>query len=296
MNVTYTKTLGRNILLVFLVFTIIFSLTALVVQKNITKKLNEVSNLATNVDHSQAKPEQALLLLHQAEDDFQEALLTTNNQKIIDYKTKLSKAFNEIDTLLSEKTDTSRLTPAQSTQVKLWYKKKVELSDKLYTLRHSFDSLLNVYTDLHEQADATQHEFSTNLNFSQKNKDKISTDTSRRALSQQNKGLIKRIKDAIVNKNNGYSTEINHNKNSQVIDTKTQKILRESKNAYAKKLQNLQQQNIKLLAMQRELNRLNTYISNELEGIISRVKDLNYNMAMGFKEIALKNYKETTGC
>jgi len=89
MNVTYTKSLGRNILLIFLVFTAIFSITALVVQKNITKKLNDVSSLATNVEHSQSKPERALLLLHQAEDDFQEALLNTNNQKIASYTGKI---------------------------------------------------------------------------------------------------------------------------------------------------------------------------------------------------------------
>jgi hypothetical protein len=294
MNVTYTKTLGRKILLVFMVFTVIFSLTALVVQKNITKKLNEVSNLATNVEHSQSKPEQALLLLHQAEDDFQEALLNTDTQKIVDYKTKLSKAFNEIDTLLREKADTSRLSPAQNSQVKSWYIRKIELSDKLYSLRHSFDSLLTVYTGLHDQTNEAENEAGKNINFHQKNTGNTSTDTSRNVITPKKKGLIKRIKDAIVNKNNAYSLEINHNKNSQLIDTKTQKVLTENKNAYARKLQKLQQQNIRLLAMQRELNRLNTYISNELEGIIGRVKDLNFNMALGFKEIALKNYQETT--
>jgi hypothetical protein len=294
MNVTYTKTLGRKILLVFMVFTVIFSLTALVVQKNITKKLNEVSNLATNVEHSQSKPEQALLLLHQAEDDFQEALLNADTQKIVDYKTKLSKAFNEIDTLLREKADTSRLSPAQNSQVKSWYIRKIELSDKLYSLRHSFDSLLTVYTGLHDQTNEAENEAGKNINFHQKNTGNTSTDTSRNVITPKKKGLIKRIKDAIVNKNNTYSLEINHNKNSQLIDTKTQKVLTENRNAYARKLQKLQQQNISLLAMQRELNRLNTYISNELEGIIGRVKDLNFNMALGFKEIALKNYQETT--
>ncbi|MDB5136410.1 MAG: hypothetical protein JWP37_3013 [Mucilaginibacter sp.] len=293
MNVTYTKTLGRKILLVFLIFTIIFSLTALVVQKNITSKLKEVSNLANDVEHGQSKPEQVLLLLHQAEDDFQEALLTTNARKISDYKVKLSKAFDEIDTLLREKTDTSRLNPAQNGQVKSWYKRKIELSDKLFALRHSFDSLLTVYTDLHNQTSKAEHEISTNIHSGQKSTDKTSTDTSRiNALKK--KGLLKRIKDAIANKNSGYSTEINNRKNSQIIDARTQRILVGNKDAYAVKLQKLQQQNIKLLTMQRELNRLNTHISTEMEGIISRVKDINYNMAMGFKEMALKNYQETT--
>ena len=294
MNVTYTKTQGRKILLVFLVFTIIFAVTALVVQKNITKKLNAVSNLATNVEHSQSKPEQALLLLHQAEDDFQAALFSTDNKKIVSYKEKLSKAFEEIDTLLKEKPDTSHLTSIQNAEIKTWYKKKVELSDKLYSLRHSFDSLLMVYTDLNEQTTNVNQGLNTNIGLIQKGKENISIDTSRNVITSPKKGLLKRIKEAIVNKNNNYSVEINHNKSAQVIDTKTQRLLADNKNAYAKKLERLQQQNTKLLGMQRELNRLNTYISNDLETIINRVKDINYVIALGFKEMALKNYQDTT--
>lgn len=291
MNVTYTKRQGRKILLVFLVFTIIFSVTALVVQKNITKTLREVSNLATDVQHGQSKPEQALLLLHQAEDDFQESLFTTDTRKFSDYKIKLSKAFNEIDTLLNKKTDTSRLTPAQNAEVASWYKRKVDLSDKLYTLRHSFDSLLNVYTSLRDQSSKDEHDFTSNIRSLQKSTENIHSDTSRK---QKKSGLFKRIKDAIANKNAPSSLEINNHQNTSTTDTRTQRILAGNKDAYVAKLQTLQQQNTKLLVMQRKLNRLNTYISTEMEGIIGQVKDINYNMAMGFKEMALKNYEGTT--
>ena len=293
MNATYTKRSGLKILIVFLVFTIIFSVTALIVQRNISSKLKDVANLATHMEHDQSKPEQALLLLHQAEDDFQESLLNINNKKIIDYKIKLSKAFNEIDTLLKQKTDTSQLSLQQNSQVKLWYTRKLELSDKLYTLRHSFDSLLTVYNDFHVQNDEVAQQFTTSTHNHEKRTGGNHTDTSKKALGQK-RGLIRRIKDAIANKNGNYAVEINHHNNSQTIDETTQKILSENKDNYARKLQMLQQQNIKLLAMQRELNRLNTYISNELENIIGRVKDLNYNMAISFKEFALKNYKDTT--
>jgi hypothetical protein len=292
---TYTKILGRKILLVFLIFTIIFALTALVVQRNINNKLKDVTNLATNVEHSQTKPEQVLLLLHQAEDDFQESLLNNNGAKILDYKAKLSMAFNEIDTLLREKADTSHLTSSQNTQVKLWYKQKLDLSDKLYVLRHSFDSLLMVYTNLNDETEKANNGLNTNINLNSKSTVNNHADTSRSELPTKRRGLFKRLKEAIANKNNNYSVEINKQKTSQQTDAQTQKILLENRNTYAKKLQKLQEQNMKLLTMQRELNRLNSYISNELEGIIGRVKDLNYDMVLDFKEIALKNYQETTG-
>jgi hypothetical protein len=160
----------------------------------------------------------------------------------------------------------------------------------LYALRHSFDSLLSVYTNLQDQTTKSDHEFNTNINSHQKRTENSSTDTNR---TIKRKGLIKRIKDAITDKNSGI-TEINHHKEGQVIDAKTQKILAENGNAYARKLRMLQQENSKLLTMQGQLNRLNTYISTEMEQIISQVKDINYNMAMGFKEMALKNYQATT--
>ena len=299
MNVTnakslYTKSLGRKILLVFLVFTAIFSVAALIVQNNITKKLDGVSNLATNVTHEQSKPEQALLLLYQAEDDFQEALLNTNSRKITSYKDKLSRAFAEIDTLIKEKPDTSRLTTSQNIQIRSWYKKKIELSDKLYPLRHSFDSLLMAYTDLHDEHASLENELNSEISFYKKSTGNNATDTSVKVITAPKKGLIKRLKEAIANKNNGYAVEINHHKNTEIIDLKAKKTLADNQNPYAMKLQKLQLQNRKLLAMQRDLNRLNSYISIELESIISRVKDINYNMALEFKEMALKNYQETT--
>ena len=293
MNDTYTKKISLKILIVFLAFTILFSVTALVVQRNISNKLKDVANLATSMEHDQSKPEHALLLLHQAEDDFQESLSNMNKNKIIDYKIKLSGAFNEIDTILKQRADTSRLSQQQNIRVKLWYNRKLELSDKLYNLRHTFDSLLTVYNDFHGQNSGATQPLITTTHIRKKRNGDVHSDTSELTIKQR-KGLLRRIKDAIANKNSIYAIEINHNKNSQTIDSTTKKILNENRDNYVHKLQILQQQNIKLLTMQRELNRLNTYISNELENIIGRVKDINYNMAIEFKEFALKNYQSTT--
>src|ERR1700742_1374893 len=145
MKVTYTQNLARKILLAFLSFIIILSITALFVRNTITKKLENISKLAGNIEHDQSRPEEALLLLHQAEDDFQASLLNSGNGKNAGYKTKLQQAFNEIDTLLKTTADTTNLTTAQNQKVKFWYQKKLSLSVKLTVLKHSFDSLLTVY-------------------------------------------------------------------------------------------------------------------------------------------------------
>ncbi|MNK06710.1 Signal transduction histidine-protein kinase BarA [compost metagenome] len=290
MKVTYTKTLARKTLLTFLVFVIILAVAALFVRNAITKKLEDISKLASNIEH-RLKPEQALLLLHQAEDDFQESLLDINGPKSNDYKVKLTLAFNKIDTLLNTQTDTTQLTAAQGNQVKVWYKKKLELSNRLFELKHNFDSLLTVYAQFNGQANLT--EISTNLKTSKK-KFNTKTDTIRKAISVEKKGLFGRLKDAISNKQ-GTATgvvEINHNTNT--AELATQKIIARNKVDNARKLQELQQHNVKMLSMQRELISLNANITNELERIVNDLKDINYKMADELKGMAFKNYQETT--
>ncbi|SDK37396.1 Signal transduction histidine kinase [Pedobacter sp. ok626] len=290
MKVTYTKTLARKTLLTFLVFVIILAVAALFVRNAITKKLEDISKLASNIEH-RLKPEQALLLLHQAEDDFQESLLDINGPKSNDYKVKLTLAFNKIDTLLNTQTDTTQLTAAQGNQVKVWYKKKLELSNRLFELKHNFDSLLTVYAQFNGQPNLT--EISTNLKTSKK-KFNTKTDTIRKAISVEKKGLFGRLKDAISNKQ-GTATgvvEINHNTNT--AELATQKIIARNKVDNARKLQELQQHNVKMLSMQRELISLNANITNELERIVNDLKDINYKMADELKGMAFKNYQETT--
>jgi len=291
MRVPYTKALARKILLAFLTFIIVLSITAFFVRNTINKKLASISKLANNVEDGRAKPEHALLLLHESENDFQESLLSAGRKKRADYKIKLTQSFNEIDTLLKESADTAHLTSVQSNMVKLWYQKKLKLSDKLYVLKHNFDSLLTVYADFNKEADKNLKGSGTNVNVNQRSV-KSSTDSILKADNAKKKGLLGRIKDAIINKNNS-SVAVKHS-SSQVTDITTQQILTKDKNLYSKKLKELQERNMDLLNKQRELIALNTRISNELEHIISDVKEINYNMADEFKRVALKNYQETT--
>ncbi|MGZ3835229.1 MAG: sensor histidine kinase, partial [Mucilaginibacter sp.] len=293
MKVTYTRVLARKVLLAFLSFIIILSITALFVRDSITKKLESISKLANGVETDRSRPEQALLLLHESEDDFQESLINANSKKSIDYKLKLSKAFDKIDTLLKEKADTTQLTDIQRNKIKLWHQKKLNLSDKLSVLRHNFDSLLTVYAGFNTNADENQRPLNTKLRTNTKYL-KNSSDTIRKG--GQKRGLIKRLKDAFTNKDGGSAgvIEITHNKNSKENDLTAQKIVTANKIAYDKKLQQLQQQNVSLLNTQRELIILNTHISNEIEQIINDVKDINNNISNEFKGVALKDYQDST--
>ena len=147
MKPTYTKFLSRKIILAFLAGVIVLAIAALFVRYSITHKLENLSKFAYDIERDQSKPQRALLLLHQAEDDFQESLLSTDSTKSNAYKVKLSQAFDEIDSLLKENTDTAGLSAIQRNKVRYWYHQKLKLSKNLYTLKHNFDSLLIAYTD-----------------------------------------------------------------------------------------------------------------------------------------------------
>jgi hypothetical protein len=293
MNLTYTWAIAKKILLVFLIFIIVSVGAALIVLNTVTQKLGSISKLATNIEHGQSEPEQILLLIHHAEGDFQESLLNAGSKKYTDYNQKLSKVFSMIDTLLKERADTSQLTVLQIKKVKFWYHKKSKLSDKLYVLKHSFDSLLTIYADFNKQSNkGLIDDYSKKSHLTEKNTNN-KADTILRIKGVEKKSLFKRLKDAISNKNNIATVEIINNKNTQVTDSYHQKIASNDRKAYLNKLQQLQRENEKLLNMQSELIVLNSHISNELEYIINNVKDINYEMIDEFKAVALKNYQET---
>lgn len=294
MKITYTNLLARKILLAFLLFTVVISVVALFVRNNINNKLANLSKLAGTVESSRPRPEQILLLLHQAEDDFQASLLNADSKRSAEYKTNLSLAFKQIDTLVRSTADTMNLTAAERDKIKFSYREKLKLSERLYELKHGFDSLLTVYADFNKQSAEGEGSVITPV-FSTKVSSKNSSDTVQKSTTAQRKGLLKRIKEAIVNKDYGLKgvKEINNNSSTHTIDQSTQKILARDRSAYTRKLQLLQRRNEKLLGIQRELIALNTRITGQLELIINEVKEIDYNLADQFRLMTLQNYRQT---
>ena len=294
MKVTYTRPLARKILIAFLAFIIILSVVALFVRDSITGNLNAITKLANTNNSDQSQPEKALVMLHKADNDFQESLVSPDTSLKTAYKTELSLAFGKIDTLLKEQTDTNNLNSHQRAKIRYWYGEKLALSNRLLVLRHSFDSLLTTYSGFGIPTVINTRVLSNKFNKGKKEV-KVNSDTIRKAA--QKKDLFKRLKDAISNKqaNNQSITEIDHYTNSKETNLNTKKTI-EQKNivAYNKKLQQLQQQNIQLLGAQRQLIVLNTSIINDLDGIINELKDINYKMADEFKSTAIKSYQEST--
>ncbi len=295
MKTSQTSVLSRKILLAFLAFVVILAVAALFVRNNITNKLAKISDLAQSYN-DRVNPEDALLLLHQAEDDFQASLLSIDTLKSNAYKTKLLLAFNKIDTLLKQNNDTSQFSLTQRKQTGLWYQKKVHLSKRLFVLKHEFDSLLNVYAAYNIAAGQQQKPIIFTNSKASKHVYK-KTDTLKKLFETgKKKGLFGRIKDAITNKPNTTTgiIEINHNNQTNINGASAQGIAATSNRAATRKLQHLQQRYGDLLDVQRRLILLNSNISNELERIVNELRAFDYQMMGVLKDMAFKNYKETT--
>ncbi|WP_184549484.1 sensor histidine kinase [Mucilaginibacter sp. FT3.2] len=281
MKVTYTNLLSRKILLSFLVLIIILAIAALFVRDSIAQKLAATAGLSHQIELDQSRPQQVLLLLHQAEDLFQASLLDSDSHKGEVYKYKLSRAFAQVDTLLKTSFDTVKLPAAQRLQIHSWYAQKLQLSEKLLEVKHRFDSLLVINGQYHkmERANTVSNKPDQQYNMGKLKK----------------KGFFARIKAAIKD-TNAYAEPAGGKpgRGHKTIDPATQRELANNNKAFASKFKLLQQTNLELRDLQKQLIGLNTQIINELEQLMDDLKQLNYNITDSFRSIALHSYSEAT--
>ncbi|MES2060725.1 MAG: hybrid sensor histidine kinase/response regulator [Bacteroidota bacterium] len=291
---TDIKALSRRILIAFILFVIALAIAALFVHNSISQQLAGLSKQTSGIEYDEAKSQKALLLLHEAEDDFQESLLTGDTAKSNSYKTKLSLSFNLIDGLLKDNIDTTKLSAEQRIKVRSLFLKKLKLSDNLYTLKHSFDSLLKKSSG----ADTVNNGLTVAAPYIRTEKVTNSVDTVKSTAKVTKKGLFARIKDAITNKSGNTGapnvTVINYNRSKRIIDSANKINAKRSRSFYNKQLKQLQQHNLKLFTTQKQIIILNTHINNELERIVNDVNNINLSIINELKENALKSYRETT--
>ncbi|WP_158800318.1 hybrid sensor histidine kinase/response regulator [Pedobacter sp. L105] len=288
-----SQILTRKILLSFLTLVILLSIAAFFVRDSITKKLEQTSQLAKTHDAHKSRAAAALLMLHDADNSFEGSLINNNIEDKNTYQVKLARAFEIIDTLVKEKIDTVNLSKVQVNSINLLSNKKIKLSDHLYVLKHSFDSLLTVYASFDAHAAANVN-FKTPVVQVRKSETKTKSDTVKKESIKV--GLMKRLREAITNKNNkadkvGDITKNNYNQQTDII---TQQTAMKNGLDNNNKLKKLQQQNVKLLNTQRQLIILNSHIISELGGIVTTIKDINYKINDDFKDMILKSYQEST--
>jgi len=142
MKLSSTKILSRQVLLLFIAFTIILTISALFIYTAITHKLAHISKLVRNIDIERTQSKYALLLRSEMGNNSHLSFLTIVPKERTVFKAKLSDISPKINAPVGQRPEPSQPTASQSRKAWLSYNKRVQLSGKLPDFNPRFNLLL----------------------------------------------------------------------------------------------------------------------------------------------------------
>jgi signal transduction histidine kinase len=265
----------RNLFIVFLLFTFILTAGSVVLKYSIGRKLDKLSS---SLKEPSPQPEISAILLdlNSAENDFQQANLTGHADRLETYKKKLNAIFGRIDQLLEKyKADSARYFPGSKAQIAQSFAKKLAISQRVFELRTHFDSLLKA---------TTVANISTPVYNPQPKPTKPDTTVSIRQEGTSN-GLLRRLKDAIVNKN---QIKI------LIIREKQRRDSAKRARTPANLLRELKNQNAYILLSNEQLIAANLNLLNQLHQLLQQLKDIDQSAWERARNEVLQQYQSTT--
>ena len=265
----------RNVFILFLLFTFIMAVGSLVLKYSIGRKLE---SLSARLKEPSPEPEISTILLdlNSAENDFQQANLTGHIDKLDAYKHKLNNIFAGINQLLEKyQADTARYFPGSRQQIASSFAKKLAISQRVFDLKQHFDSLLKATT--FATINPTTGKVRTHAG-------KADTTVSIRQEANKN-GLLKRLKDAIANKN---QVKILTIREKQRLDSARRSLTPSGL------LQQLNRQNAYMRLSNEQLITANLNLLAQLHQLLQQLKDINQAAWENGRNEILKQYQLTT--
>ena len=209
---------------IVLVFIFLMTAGSLVLRHTITQKLTHLS-LKLDLPADTGEINTILLDLNSAENDFQQASLYGYSSKLDEYTQKLTSVLTRIEGLIAQQpADSASTTEERGTFFRKNFNGKVEISAKIFALKKSFDSLLNITTieALNVDGTSTVRGRGTAGIHPAAKESTTQGDTVIRQVetATEKKRFFKRIRDAIVNKPDSQVTT--------VIEVTREKSIRDS--------------------------------------------------------------------
>jgi len=290
---TASKNLYR-LFIIFLLFTFLITAGSLVLKYSIVQKLDKLSSQFSEPSKTQ-DISNILLDLNKAENDFQQAGLYGHIDKLEDYKLRLKNIFGRIKSVLREyQADSAKYFPGSKQHISESFEKKLLLSQKVFVLRHDFDSLLRV-TTIESINAAVPQNLTGAPYFKQRIKQKYSADTT---VSINNKGkkngLFKRLKDAIINKNQATVKTLTIRREKQVRDSAIRSLNRKHGEVIGKLLQELNQKNSRLVQSNKQLIAANLSLVGQLHDLLQQLRDIDLGVWEKGRNEILKQYQAAT--
>lgn len=274
----------RNLFIMFLLFTFIITAGSVVLKYSIGKKLDRLN---TQFKEPPQDPgiSSILLDLNSAENDFQQANLSGQADKLDAYKLKLKNVFSRLEILLRKyQADSVRYLKGSRQQITRSFKQKLAISQKVFELKQHFDSLLNVTTIAGISASPPDHRTKITSR-------KLRVDTTVvTRLEAKKDGLLKRLKDAIANKNQVKILTIREKLNR---DSANRVLTQANRRSLAKLLQQLNEQNSYMLLSSKQLIAANLNLLGELHKLLQQLKDINQASWEKSRNEVLRQYQST---
>ncbi len=265
----------RNLFIVFLLFTFVLTAGSVILKYSIGRKLDKLSS---GLKASSPEPEISTILLelNSAENDFQQANLTGHADRLAIYKNKLHTIFGRIDQLLHKyQADSARYFPGSEAQIAQSFAKKLAISQRVFDLKAHFDLLLKATNVAHISAPVYK---ATTKNG------KPDTTVSIRQEATKN-GLLRRLKDAIANKNQVKVL---------VIREKQRRDSIKRAHTPASLLRDLKNQNAYILLSNEQLIAANLNLLSQLHQLLLQLKDIDQAAWEKARNEVLLQYQSTT--
>lgn len=288
----------RKVFILFLVFTFLIASGSLLLRHSIFQKLHTLSEKLRG--HAQAQEISNVLLdLNGAESDFQQAMLSGENEKLEDYKTKLNHTFIQLEAILKKyDLDSNQTLSAGKNKIGESFEQKLEISNRVFGLKHNFDSLLKI-TNIKSIAGTASSDIIDKYQLKRSiNNTSGKADTSIREIKSQTnkKGLFKRLQDAIVNKQeNAQSIKVvTVNREKQIRDSINRSLVRREHRSQDGLLRKLNEENSRLAKSNQQLISANLTLIIQLHSLVQQLKDIQLGEWEKTRSEMLNQYQSAT--
>lgn len=285
---TVSKNLYR-LFIIFLLFTFVITAGSLLLKYSIVQKLDKLSQEFKEPSKTE-DISNILLELNTAENDFQQAGLYGHNAELENYKIRLKNIFSRItDIMKNYQADSANYFSGSKQHISASLEKKLLLSQKVFSLKHDFDSLLRVTTIA--SIDTRVPENAINApHFKQGTKENHNADTTV-SINKNKNNLLKRLRDAIANKNQATVKVLTIRREKQVRDSVTRSLNSKHEKVIGKLLKQLNQQNSRLVLSDKQLIAANLGLIGQLHELLQRLKDVDFDIWERDRSEILRQYQ-----
>lgn len=269
----------RKVFILFLIFTFLITAGSLVLRHSIFQKLDTLSNKLQG--HAEEQEISTILLdLNDAESDFQQAVVSGKTQSLDNYKKKLNGTFIKIAAILKKYgLDSTSTIAAGKKKISESFEQKLEISKRVFELKHNFDSLLTITT-----IEAVAGKGTPEMIEKYQLKRSIRRTTGKPDTSVQminpasgKKGLFKRIQDAIVNRQEHAQSikVVTVNRDKQIRDSINRSLIRRQRNSEKGLLMKLNEENSRLAKSNQQLISANLSLVIRLHELVQQLKEVH---------------------